>query len=193
MSTCSALGIDCSKTCCLETKCAKKLNDEDCLGYETRSYVELYIGFGTIIGLFVGIPWIIKIINCLMLHKFCMRFDEMSQVYWGGYSVCDCFSKLCFCCCYKTQAYEYEQPSKEADEDEKAKIEKQKSEEAFRNVQIDDPDSKISAKNRLIKRNKCVSCLCFVFGCASKTAVQAEPRPPVEKHVYLEDEEGGES
>lgn len=58
---------------------------------------------------------------------------------------------------------------------------------------MNDPDMRISAKNRLIKRNKCVSCLCFVFGCASKTAVQAEPIPPSERHVYLEDEEGGES
>jgi hypothetical protein len=56
----------------------------------------------------VGLPLIVKIINCLMLRKFCQRFDEMSQVHWGGYSVCDCFSMLCFCCCYKKQAYEYE-------------------------------------------------------------------------------------
>jgi|APCry1669190288_1035285.scaffolds.fasta_scaffold51276_1 hypothetical protein len=54
---------------------------------------------------------------------------------------------------------------------------------------MNDPDNKISAKNRLIKRNKCMSCCCFVFGCASKTAVQAEPQAPPAKHVYLEDDE----
>ena len=54
----------------------------------------------------------------------------------------------------------------------------------------DDTDSRISAKNRLIKKNKCISCCLFVFGCASKTAVKADPVPPTPKVIYLEDEEG---
>jgi hypothetical protein len=68
---------------------------------------------------------------------------------------------LCFCCCYKRQAYEYENPEKEAEEENKA----------LANAQMDDPDSRISAKNRMTNRNKCASCCCFLFCCASKTAV----------------------
>ncbi len=53
----------------------------------------------------------------------------------------------------------------------------------------DEIDPRISTKNRLIQKNKCISCCLFVFGCASRTAVQAEPKPPAPKVVYLEDEE----
>jgi len=54
----------------------------------------------------------------------------------------------------------------------------------------DEMDSRISAKNRLIQKSKCISCCLFVFGCASRTAVQAEPKAPSPKIIYLEDEEG---
>ena len=43
----------------------------------------------------------IRIVNFLFLYKFCEKYDEMSETYWGGYSVCDCFSMLCPCWCYK--------------------------------------------------------------------------------------------
>jgi len=114
---CSDLGLDCSKTCCNGTGCAAKINDNDCTSYETRDYIELYVGFGTILALFTMIPLCIKIVNCLMLYKFCKRFDEMSQVYWGGYSICDCCSMLCFCCCYKRQPYEYESTAQKEEEE----------------------------------------------------------------------------
>ena len=101
MSTCAAIGLDCSKTCCLETKCAKKKTDKDCLDYNARPFLELYIGLGTILAIFIGIPIILKIVNCLIFFKFCQRFDEMSQTHWGGYSICDCLSFFCACFCYK--------------------------------------------------------------------------------------------
>ena len=50
----------------------------------------------------------IRIVNFLFLYKFCEKYDEMSETYWGGYSVCDCFSMLCPCWCYKRQPYEDE-------------------------------------------------------------------------------------
>ncbi len=61
------------------------------------------------LGLLIGIPLFIKIMNCVVLFKFCETYDDMSETYYGGYSLCDCFSYICFCCCFKRQAYEIEE------------------------------------------------------------------------------------
>lgn len=118
--------MDCSKTCCLGDKCAKKITEAECAGYDTRPFYELYIGFGALLALAVGIPLVIKVVNCLMLHKFCPRFDEMSQTYWGGYSFCDCLTLICPCFCYKRQEYEYEEANKAAEERRLKELEEQK-------------------------------------------------------------------
>ena len=124
--TCLDLGLDCSETCCLGDECAEEITDDECTGYDTRPFYELYIGFGSLIALAVGVPLIIKVMNFLMLHKFCPRFDEMSQTHWGGYSICDCLTLLCPCFCFKRQDYEYEQANKEAEERRLKEIEEQR-------------------------------------------------------------------
>lgn len=115
LESCTAKGLDCSKTCCVDGACAKKATDDECTGYNTRPFLELYIGLGSLLALAIGVPLIIKIMNCVLLHKFFPRFDEMSQTHWGGYSLCDCLTMLCPCFCFKRQAYEYEQANKEAE------------------------------------------------------------------------------
>lgn len=103
---CQARGLDCSSTCCQVNVCAPVLNEDNCAGYIKRPYVELYIGFGAVFALIIGTPIIVSIINCLVLTKFCKKYDELSDTYWGGYSVTDCLSKLCPCFCYRVQDYE---------------------------------------------------------------------------------------
>jgi hypothetical protein len=67
------------------------------------------VGFGILIGTMIAIPFFIKLMNCLVLFKFCQKYDDMSETYFGGYSICDFFAVLCFCWCYKRQAYEAEE------------------------------------------------------------------------------------
>lgn len=71
--------------------------------------MELYVGIGILIGIMIGIPLFVKVMNCLMLVKFCETYDDMTETHFGGYSICDCFSVCCFCWCYRKQAYEKEE------------------------------------------------------------------------------------
>ena len=71
LKTCADIGLDCSKTCCLVDRCAPTYTDELCSGYNTRPFIELYVGLGILIGLVFGIPIIVKVVNFLVLYKFC--------------------------------------------------------------------------------------------------------------------------
>lgn len=115
---CQNAGLDCSDTCCLigfdrkpvlPPQCAPAITDDMCAIYYNRAYNQLYIGFGSIFAAIIMIPIFIKAINCLLLVKFCKHYDDMSETWLGGYSICDCLSHLCPCCCFKRQPYEEEQ------------------------------------------------------------------------------------
>ena len=59
--TCQSLGLDCSATCCQGSECAEmKL---DCAIAFQRPFMELYIGFGTIIGITVMLSIIVCVGN----------------------------------------------------------------------------------------------------------------------------------
>ena len=61
--TCASLGLDCSETCCAQSgsECAEtKL---DCAVPFKRPFTELYIGFGTILGITIGVSVFICIMN----------------------------------------------------------------------------------------------------------------------------------
>jgi len=68
-ASCLSKGLDCTATCCLDTTCALDL--ADCAGYINRELEEIYIGFGALIGLMIGIPCILWSINMCMMYKFC--------------------------------------------------------------------------------------------------------------------------
>ena len=122
--------MDCSATCCLvgvnavltqPPQCADAVSDANCAVFATRDVNEFYNGLLSIIGFIVLIPLTIKIVNFLMLAKFCKTFDEMSETWIGGYSVIDCLAIPCKRWCYKKQAYEDEQ--RQAKEEAKRKAE----------------------------------------------------------------------
>lgn len=94
--TCETLGLDCSATCCLDIECALDLTE--CAGYITRAYSEVYIGFGALIALVVGIPLSIKVINFCLTYKFCQKFDEQANSNIGGASICEGLIKIFTCC-----------------------------------------------------------------------------------------------
>jgi len=93
--TCQSLGLDCSDTCCTGSECAEtKL---DCAMEFKRPFQELYIGFGTVVGITVGVSVIIGIINFCLMFKFCQTYDENLDTYVGGFSICDAISCLLTC------------------------------------------------------------------------------------------------
>jgi len=53
----------------MDTTCAVDL--ADCAGYINRELEEIYIGFGTVIALMVGIPCLLWSINLCLMYKFC--------------------------------------------------------------------------------------------------------------------------
>jgi len=66
--TCESLGLDCSDTCCTGAECAEtKL---DCANEFRRPYNELYIGFGTILGITIGFSFIVTIGSFCLNYKF---------------------------------------------------------------------------------------------------------------------------
>ena len=67
--TCETLGNDCSATCCIDIVCAEDITE--CAGYVNRAYREVYIGFGSLIALVIGIPLSIRLINFCLTYKFC--------------------------------------------------------------------------------------------------------------------------
>jgi hypothetical protein len=95
--TCTSLGLDCSATCCAQSgvECAEaKL---DCAVPFKRPFTELYIGFGTILGITIGVSVLIGFVNFCLMFKFCQHYDENLDTYVGGCSLCDCFSCLLTC------------------------------------------------------------------------------------------------
>ena len=75
-----AAGLDCSQTCCLvgvnadptqPPQCAEQVTDNDCSIFYTRDVNEFYNGLLTLIGFLILIPVMIRVVNCLMLVKFC--------------------------------------------------------------------------------------------------------------------------
>jgi hypothetical protein len=192
------MGLDCSATCCVTDRCAPSLSDDVCSTHFSRPYLELYVGLGCIFGLIIGIPMFVKLMNCLVLHKFCMTFDEMSETYWGGYSICDCFSLLCPCFCFRRQRYEREnerkaQAAKEAAEAErKSKLEAKLEEERQRRQEEIAVQTKHSCCQRCIRSSSCLSCCCFVLGCVGRNTVEVEEQPPsfeMDNPDFIEDDE----
>lgn len=93
--TCASLGLDCSDTCCTGEECADtKL---DCAQIFKRPFIELYIGFGTIIGIIIIVSLSVCIGNFCLVHKFCQHYDEGSDCYIGGFSLCDALACLLTC------------------------------------------------------------------------------------------------
>jgi len=93
--TCESLGLDCSATCCAGSECAEtKL---DCAKEFKRPFQELYIGFGTIIGITAGVSIVIGVINFCLMFKFCQTYDENLDTYVGGFSICDALSCILTC------------------------------------------------------------------------------------------------
>jgi hypothetical protein len=95
--TCASLGLDCSETCCVPSgeECAEtKL---DCAKPFKRPFTELYIGFGTILGITIGVSVLIGFVNFCLMFKFCQRYDEGLDAYVGGCSLCDLISCLLTC------------------------------------------------------------------------------------------------
>ena len=93
--TCESLGLDCSATCCLGSYCADtKL---DCAISYKRPFNELYIGFGTIMGITISFSMLICIGNFCLSYKFCQHYDEGLDTYVGGVSICDALSCLLTC------------------------------------------------------------------------------------------------
>lgn len=141
----------------------------------------------------IAIPLFIKLMNCLVLFKFCQKYDDMSESYFGGYSVCDCFAACCFCWCYKRQAYEAEErlEKKRIKENQAAERERKKIErEALhfhgkkRNNEIE-----VQTKSGCIRNSRCLSCCCFVFGCIGSNSIEVDKKVKHNEPVYFDDEE----
>ena len=95
--TCASLGLDCSATCCVPSgeECAEtKL---DCAVPFKRPFKELYIGFGTILGITIGVSFFIAFVNFCLMFKFCQHYDENLDTNVGGCSICDLISCLLTC------------------------------------------------------------------------------------------------
>ena len=93
--TCESLGLDCSETCCSGSECAE--SKLDCAAEFKRPFLELYIGFGTVFGITMGVSIIIGVINFCLMFKFCQHYDENLDTYVGGFSICDALSCLLTC------------------------------------------------------------------------------------------------
>jgi hypothetical protein len=95
--TCSSLGLDCSNTCCAASgvECAE--TKIDCAKPFKRPFTELYIGFGTILGITLGVTLLIGFVNFCLMFKFCQHYDENLDAYVGGCSICDFISCLLTC------------------------------------------------------------------------------------------------
>lgn len=153
--------------------------------------MELYVGFGILVGMMIAIPFIIKLMNCLVLFKFCQKYDDMSETHFGGYSICDCFAALCFCWCYKHQAYEDEEKLAKIKLKEQQNVERERKRlerEALHKKKPTEID--VQTKNGCIKNSRCLSCCCFVFGCIGSSSVQADKKVAANQHhAYFDEEE----
>jgi hypothetical protein len=69
----------------------------DCAKPFKRPFSELYIGFGTILGITIGVSLFICIINFCITFKFCQHYDENLDTNVGGCSICDLISCLLTC------------------------------------------------------------------------------------------------
>ena len=92
---CYAKMLDCSATCCLQSYCGPSM--EDCIVYSRRPYSELYIGILVLTTIVAGIPTIIKLIEFLILYKWCRYYDEDADAYLGGMTVCEAISYMWTC------------------------------------------------------------------------------------------------
>jgi hypothetical protein len=93
--SCESLGLDCSKTCCTGAECAEtKL---DCAKDYRRPYSELYIGFGTLAGITISFSLMISVGHFCLNHKFFQHYDEATDDYVGGFSICDAISCVVTC------------------------------------------------------------------------------------------------
>lgn len=139
----------------------------------------------------VAIPFFIKLMNCLVLFKFCKSYDEMSETYFGGYSICDCFATCCFCWCYKRQAYEAEQrqekikgKEQQAADRERKKLER----EAMHFHKKKSNEIEVQTKSGCIRNSRCLSCCCFVFGCVGSNSIEHDKTLKHDSPVYFDDE-----
>jgi len=95
--TCASLGLDCSQTCCAQSGLECSETKFDCAVPFKRPFTELYIGFGTILGITIGVSLFICIMNFCLMFKFCQHYDENLDTYVGGCSICDIISCLLTC------------------------------------------------------------------------------------------------
>ena len=92
---CQQMGLDCSSSCCLYNYCAEtKL---DCVTYWYRPFTDLYVGLGSVFAIIIGVSVVICIINFCVVYKFCQTFDENTESWVGGFSICDMFTCLLTC------------------------------------------------------------------------------------------------
>ncbi|CDW91001.1 UNKNOWN [Stylonychia lemnae] len=96
-ASCASRGLDCSATCCLDSTCAIDL--ADCAGYTNREYMEIYIGFGTLVALVIGIPIMISCLNFCLMYKFCQTVNEEDDTKDGGFTICEIIPRF-MCCCF---------------------------------------------------------------------------------------------
>lgn len=92
LSLCYERGMNCSTTCCKQTYCAAE-NDE-CVYYKHREYMELYICVIVVLSIVVGIPTCIRSMEIVLMYKFCRRFDEDENAYVGGVTICEALTNL---------------------------------------------------------------------------------------------------
>jgi len=62
-----------------------------------RPFSDLYLGLGSVFAIIVGVSVVICIINFCVGYKFCQTFDENTESWVGGFSICDMFTCVLTC------------------------------------------------------------------------------------------------
>eukprot|EP00347_Sterkiella_histriomuscorum_P015909 403355223 len=193
VASCSLKGLDCSATCCLDVTCATDL--ADCAGYINRELDELYLGFGSVIGLIVGLPIVLWFFNICIMHKFCANQEDESGSYSsGGFTICQVLIKIltCFSLFKKKSNKNVSNDTLQEQEDEfdvdieemvqanqHKKLKNSHSKQKGNSIQTDKHENQIEQdsnqidkyindftnQNQTRNQNNCVKCLCIVFCC----------------------------
>ena len=62
-----------------------------------RPFSDLYVGLGSVFAIIIGVSIVIASINFCVIYKFCQTFDEDTESWVGGFSICDMFTCLLTC------------------------------------------------------------------------------------------------
>lgn len=80
-----------------------------------RPFSDLYLGLGSVFAILVGVSVVICIINFCVVYKFCQTFDENTESWVGGFSICDIFT--CVLTCGMNRARVDENPDSAQEQD----------------------------------------------------------------------------